>query len=234
MLIPFYNEEETVGDAVERLLKTELPVPIEVILIDDGSTDNGAEAIARFADGGRVKLLVQPTNKGKGAAIRRGLEAATGDLVTILDADMEYNPSDYQQLLVPILDGEADVVFGSRTFTSNTSYSFWYVLGNKFIAFFCSFLFNTWLSDVETCLKIAPRDVWREMRLRSNGFGIEAEATAKLLRMGHQIFEVPISYNARTREEGKKLGWSDGIAAILILIGVRLKRSPRRSSQFRK
>lgn len=222
VLLPFYNERETVEDAVERLLKTQLPVPVEVILIDDGSTDGSANALARFVEEGRATLLVQSANKGKGAAIRRGLESATGEVVTVLDADLEYDPSDYKALLLPLLDGEAEVVYGSRSFTSNTAFSFWYVLGNKFLAFVCSFLYNTWLSDVETCLKMAPLDVWRGMHLRSDGFGIEAEFTAKALRAGHKIFEVPVSYRARTRAEGKKLHWIDGIIALGILLGVRL------------
>ena len=226
VLLPFYNERDTVADAVERLLKTQLPVPLEVILIDDDSTDGSAESLARFVDEGRATLVRQPVNKGKGAAIRRGLGLASGQMVTVLDADLEYDPSDYKDLLLPLLDGEAEVVYGSRSFTSNTAFSFWYVLGNRFLAFACSFLYNTWLSDIETCLKMAPIDVWKGMPLRSNGFGIEAEFTAKVLRSGRKIYEVPISYSARTREEGKKLHWTDGIVALGILLAVRLM--PRR------
>lgn len=233
VLLPFYNERDTVSDAVERLLKTELPVPVEVILIDDGSTDGSADALTRFVGEGRATLVTQPVNRGKGAAIRRGLESATGQMVTVLDADLEYDPADYKNLLLPLLDGEAEVVYGSRSFTSNTAFSFWYVLGNRFLAFVCSFLYNTWLSDVETCLKMAPLDVWRGAHLRSNGFGIEAEFTAKVLRSGRKIYEVPISYRARTREEGKKLHWTDGLVALGILLAVRLMPRSRFSRSRR-
>jgi dolichol-phosphate hexosyltransferase len=222
VLMPVYNEADTVRPALERLLKVSLPVPVEVLVIDDGSTDDSAEAIADLIKSGDVRLERHERNRGKGAAIRTGIERATGDLLTVLDADMEYNPADYHDLLVPILDGEAEVVYGTRSFGAHTAFSFWYVLGNRFVSFWASFLFNTWLTDIETCFKLASTDLWRSLALRSNGFNIEAEATGKFLKTGTRIFEVPITYKARSREAGKKLRWTDGVEALWTLLKVRV------------
>jgi glycosyltransferase involved in cell wall biosynthesis len=220
--MPVYNEVATLRAALLRLLKTELPVSLEVIVVDDGSTDGSGDSISDITEGrDDVTIVRNPSNLGKGAAFRAGLDRANGTYVTILDADMEYDPSDYVAVLRPILDGDATVVFGTRTFGSHTAYSFWYVIGNRFISLWASFLFDTWLSDIETCFKVAPTATWREINLRSLGFGLEAEATGKLLRK-HRIYEVPITYCARSREEGKKLNWTDGVAALWILLRVRL------------
>lgn len=229
MIIPLYNEASTVRPTVERLLKVPLCVALEIIVVDDGSTDGGPLTMSDLADRGDIKLVHHDSNRGKGAAIRTGLGAASGDLVTILDADSEYDPSDYNALVAPVVQGQAVVVYGTRSFGSHTAYSFWYVLGNKFLSLWASFLFNTWLSDVETCFKLAPTDVWRSLELRSSGFGIEAEATAKFLKAGHRIYEVPIKYTARRREEGKKLQWTDGVKALLILTRIRLTGYRRRT-----
>lgn len=222
VIVPFYNEGATLREGLDRLLKADIVLPVEVIAVDDGSTDRGAETIASLVDAGRVRLLRHEHNRGKGSAVRAGLEAASGDLVTIFDADLEYDPSDFRQLLSPLVSGEATVAYGTRSFGSHTAYSFWYVIGNRFLALWASFLFDTWLSDIETCFKCAPRDVWRSLGLTSNGFGVEAESTAKFLHAGHRIYEVPIGYRARTREEGKKLRWTDGFEAVWILLRVRL------------
>jgi dolichol-phosphate hexosyltransferase len=222
VLMPIYNEAATVRSAVDRFLKTELPVPAELLLVDDGSTDGSREAVADLIDSGRVRYVAHERNQGKGAAIRTGVAVAEGTLLTILDADMEYDPADYRSLLVPILEDEAKVAYGTRSFGAHTAFSFWYVLGNRFVSFWASFLFNTWLTDIETCFKLAETSIWRSLNLRSTGFEIEAEVTGKFLKAGHRIFEVPITYKARGREEGKKLRWTDGVMALWTLLKVRI------------
>lgn len=222
LAVPVYNERTTLRPAIERILKTEFPVELEVIVVDDGSTDGSLDEIADLASSGAVKVFRHPVNRGKGVAIATALAHASHDLFAVLDADLEYDPRDYVALLEPVLAGEAEIVFGTRTFGAHTAYSFWYVIGNRVISLWASFLFNAWLSDVETCFKLAPTSVWRSMTLTSRGFGIEAEVTARLLKAKHRIYEVPISYRARTRTEGKKLQWTDGLLALLILMRVRL------------
>jgi glycosyltransferase involved in cell wall biosynthesis len=223
IVMPVYNERDTLRTALDRLLAVTMPVPTEVLVVDDGSTDGCTDTIADLVESGAVKLLVQSPNQGKGAALRRGIAEAEGDLLTILDADLEYDPADFPALLQPILDGDATVVYGARSYGGHAAYSFWFVLGNKMLALWASFLFDAWLTDIETCLKVAPTSHWRKVDLRSNGFGIEAELTGKLLAMKERIFEVPISYRARGREEGKKIQWTDGVAALWILLRIRLR-----------
>jgi glycosyltransferase involved in cell wall biosynthesis len=222
IVMPVYNERATLRAAVERVVKTPLPIPSELLVVDDGSTDGGLETISDLAEPDRVRLVRRRHNRGKGAAIRTGIQAAGGDLLTIFDADLEYDPADVERLLRPILAGEAAVTFGTRAFGSHTAYSFWYVVGNKAVNLWASFLFDSWLSDVYTCLKMAPTDLWRTLNLRSDGFGIEAEVTAKLLRRGERVFEVPISYRARGRQEGKKIRAADGFRGMGVLLRVRL------------
>jgi dolichol-phosphate hexosyltransferase len=222
IVVPVFNEVRTLRMAIDRLLATELPVAKQVIVVDDGSTDGSVETICDLVQTGEVELLTHPTNRGKGAAVRTAIDVATGDILTILDADMEYSPRDYVALLAPILDGDARVVYGTRTYQGHTAYSFWYVLGNRAVNIWASFLFNSWLSDVETCFKVANTELWRRAQIRSDGFGLEPEVTGKFLKAGERIYEVPINYAARTREQGKKLRWVDGVAALLILLRVRL------------
>ncbi len=223
VVVPVYNERATIRDSIERLRKTELPLPVEVIVVDDGSTDDTADAIAELVADGTVRLLRHARNRGKGAAIRTGLREATGDVLTIMDADLEYDPADYGLLLEPIMGGDARVSYGTRSFGAHTAFSFWYVIGNRALALWASFLFDTWLSDVETCFKMAETGLWRSLAITSDGFGIEAEVTGKFLKSGHRIYEVPIRYRARSREEGKKLRWTDGLEALWILLRVRLR-----------
>lgn len=222
--MPVFNEDATLRPALERLLKTELPVDLEVVVVDDGSTDGSIASISDFISSEVVRVVQHRRNYGKGMAVRSGLARATGDIATILDADMEYDPADYPAVLHPILEREADVVYGTRSFGSHTAYSFWYVLGNKALAFWASFLYNAWLSDIETCYKVAPLQLWRSLDIRSRGFGMEAEVTGKFLKRGVRIFEVPITYKARRREEGKKLRWTDGVVALWILLRIRFGR----------
>jgi dolichol-phosphate hexosyltransferase len=222
IVMPVYNERATLRPAVERLLKTELPLPVELVVVDDGSIDGSLETVADLADPGRVRLIRHLRNRGKGGAIRTGIETARGDVLTVLDADLEYDPADLAGLLGPILEDEARVVYGTRAFGAHTAFSFWYVIGNKLVNVWASFLFDTWLSDVYTCLKMAPTELWRAADLRAAGFGIEAETTGKFLSRGERIYEVPVSYRARSREEGKKIRPADGLRALWILLRIRM------------
>lgn len=222
IVMPVYNERATLRPAVERLLKTELPIPVELIVVDDGSVDGSLETVGDLAEPGRVRLIRHVRNRGKGGAIRTGIETARGDVLTILDADLEYDPADLTGLLAPILEDEARVVYGTRAFGAHTAYSFWYVVGNKLVNVWASFLFDTWLSDVYTCLKMAPTELWRAVDLRAAGFGIEAETTGKFLSRGERIYEVPVTYRARSREEGKKIRPADGLRALWILFRIRM------------
>lgn len=219
--MPFYNEAATLRAALERLLKTDLPIPFEAVLVDDGSTDGGLDTVVELIEDERVKVVRKARNEGKGSALRAGLEVAEGSLVGVLDADLEYDPSDLRRLVQVILAGDATVVFGTRAFGPHAAASFWFVLGNKVTTLWASLLFNTWLSDIHTCLKIAPRPLWCSLGLRCDGFDVDPEATARFLKAGQAIYEVPISYRARKRLDGKKLRWTDGLRTIATLTRVR-------------
>ncbi|HZA27592.1 MAG TPA: glycosyltransferase family 2 protein [Actinomycetota bacterium] len=222
VVMPVHNERATLREAVGRFQKTKLPLPAELVVVDDGSTDGSLYAVADLAEPDRVRLIRRPGNRGKGAAIRAGIEAARGDVLTILDADLEYDPADMGRLLEPILTGDATVTYGTRAFGSHTAFSFWYVVGNRIVNLWASMLFDAWLSDVYTCLKMAPTEIWRTLDLRSNDFRIEAEVTAKLLARGERIYEVPIGYRARSRQEGKKIRGADGLRALWVLLRIRV------------
>ncbi|MDQ1711409.1 MAG: dolichol-phosphate hexosyltransferase [Frankiaceae bacterium] len=220
VLMPVFNEATTVADAVKRVLDVEYPCEMELVLVDDGSTDGTRDVLAGLSDP-RLSIWYHPRNGGKGAAIRTAAHHATGDYLVICDADLEYAPEQIPSLLRPILDGDAEVVYGSRTFGSHTAFSFWYVMGNKAVTFAANLLYDSWISDLETCYKVMPLALYRELDVRATGFGMEAELTAKLLRRGVRPYEVPIDYTARSREEGKKLTWRDGVEALWILTRIR-------------
>jgi glycosyltransferase involved in cell wall biosynthesis len=223
ILMPVFNEAATVTPAVERVLAVDYPCDIELVVIDDGSRDDTAVLLDKLDDP-RVVRRNHRVNRGKGAAVRTGVETATGDYLIICDADLEYAPEEIPSLLRPVLAGEAEVVFGTRTFGSHSSYSFWYVMGNKGVTTAANVLYNSYISDLETCFKLLPLPLYRVLDIREPGFGMEAEVTAKLLRRGIRPFEVPISYRARGREAGKKITWRDGVEALWILARLRVGR----------
>jgi glycosyltransferase involved in cell wall biosynthesis len=217
ILMPVYNELATLESAVKRVLDVDFPVEIELVIVDDGSTDGTRNLYPQWADDSRVLIHLKTTNGGKGSAIRKGAELATGDYVIMCDADLEYAPEEIPSLLEPILHDEATVVYGTRTFGSHNAFSYLYVLGNRAVTTAANVLFNVYISDLETCFKLLPLDLYRRLDVRSAGFGMEAEITGKILRMGLRPYEVPISYKARSREAGKKLTWKDGVEALWIL-----------------
>ena len=220
VLIPVYNEERT----LERLLDAveERPEVSELVIVDDGSTDATPDILRARDFKGKAQVIRHDRNRGKGAALRTAIAAATGDVALVQDADLEYDPAEFPLLLAPIERGRAEVVYGSRSFAAHSAYSFWFVIGNKLVTLWTNVLFNSYLSDMETCYKLMPLSVWRSLDLQSDGFDIEPEITAKLLKSGHRIYEVPISYAARGRVEGKKLTWRDGVMALWTLARIRV------------
>jgi glycosyltransferase involved in cell wall biosynthesis len=215
VLMPALNEDRTVGKVIDAVLAS--PVDLEIILVDDGSTDRTWEIMQSKTDGQRVHAVRHDVNRGKGGAIRTALEHARGEMVIIQDCDLEYDPRDYPRLLEPILAKEATVVYGTRAFSSHTAFSFWYVMGNRLVTLATNVLYNCYISDMETGYKLMPREVALSLGLEARGFELEPEITAKLLRRGERIYEVPIEYHARSREEGKKLTAMDGARALLTL-----------------
>jgi glycosyltransferase involved in cell wall biosynthesis len=223
ILMPVYNEEERIADALKQALAVDYPCDIEMVVVDDGSRDGTAEVLGAVDDP-RLRVITHQRNSGKGAAIRTAVANAEGEYMVILDADLEYDPQDIPKLLDPVLDGRAKVVYGNRTFGSHSAYSFWYVMGNKAVTTAANVLYNSYIGDLETCFKLMPVELYRSLNVRSRGFGMEAEVTAKLLRRRLRPYEVPISYTARTRDEGKKITWRDGVEALWILGRERVRR----------
>ena len=223
ILMPVFNERATVEAAIADALGAELPVGSrQLVVIDDGSTDGTRELLAGRDWGENVTVLHHDRNQGKGAALRTGLAAATGELAAVLDADLEYEAASLADVLQPIVDGRANVVFGTRAWTSHSAYSFWYVMGNKVVTLATNVLYNSWISDVMTCHKAMRTDLFRSLRLRERGFAIEPEIAARVLRSGERIYEVPVSYQARSREEGKKLTSLDGLRVLRTLLRCRV------------
>jgi glycosyltransferase involved in cell wall biosynthesis len=223
ILMPVFNEENRLADAVKQALDVSYPCEIELVVVDDGSTDRTGEILAAMDDA-RMRVILHERNQGKGAAIMTAADAAEGDYLVILDADLEYSPEDIPRLLLPVLEGRTTVVYGNRTFGSHSSFSYWYVMGNKAVTTAANVLFNCYLGDLETCFKLMPVELYRSLRIKSRGFGMEAEVTGKLLRNRYRPYEVPISYHARSREEGKKITWRDGVEALWILLRERVRR----------
>jgi glycosyltransferase involved in cell wall biosynthesis len=226
ILMPVYNERERVERAVQEVLDTVLPMEFELIVIDDGSTDGTREllreAIERQPDERRVRLVEHDSNRGKGAAVRTGLTHARGELTCVFDADLEYDPEDLARLIGPLLDGSVNACFGVRAFDGYTSHSFVFVLGNKGVTFICNALFNVYLRDIMTCHKMMRTELFRSLDLRSSGFTIEPEIAARLIQRRERIYELPVSYRARTDAEGKKLTARDGFRVVGMLLRCRL------------
>jgi dolichol-phosphate hexosyltransferase len=221
ILMPVYNELERVEQAIGQVLATELPDEFELIIVDDGSSDGTREILRNGDWGGRVRLYEHAQNQGKGAAIQTALQHAQGEFAAIFDADLEYDPADLALLMPPLIDGRANASFGVRAFDGYTSHSFLFVLGNKGVTLACNILFNVYLHDIMTCHKMIRTDVFRSLPLRSAGFAIEPEITARLVQKGERIFEVPVHYLARSNEEGKKLTATDGFRVIGTLLRCR-------------
>lgn len=235
ILMPVFNEKRTVRDALRQVLSVDLQGTVkEIVVIDDASTD-GTREILRELEASweaqrwelprvgleRMVFVYHEHNRGKGAALRTGLEHATGDFTVIQDADLEYDPEDLLRLLQPILKGKARVVYGSRFTGERRNMLFWHWVGNRFLTLVTNILYNTTLSDMETCYKMIPTDLFRSLDLRSDRFTVEPEITAKILKRGIRIYEVPISYAGREYHEGKKISWKDGLPALWTLVKYR-------------
>jgi glycosyltransferase involved in cell wall biosynthesis len=214
--MPVYNERTTIDEIIDRVLQ--VPMRIELIVVDDCSSDGTREHLVNLQRERGFTLLLQERNQGKGAALRRGFSAVTGDIVVIQDADLEYSPEEFPMLAELIVEGRADVVYGSRFLGRHRVFLFTHYLGNRVLTLLTNVLYNTMLTDMETCYKVMRREVLHGMNLQSNGFGIEPEMTAKIFKRGFRVYEVPITYDGRSYEEGKKIGWKDGVVALWVLL----------------
>jgi glycosyltransferase involved in cell wall biosynthesis len=219
VVMPVYNEIGTVEEMIRRVLA--VPLRTQLIVVDDASTDGTRDLLTRLQKDLGFTLLLQPQNQGKGSALRRGFEAVQGDLVVIQDADLEYSPEEFPQLIELICQGRADVVYGSRFLGRHRVFLFTHYAGNRLLTLITNVLYNTMLSDMETCYKVMRAEVLRSMRLDSKGFGIEPELTAKIFKRGFRVYEVPITYDGRGYEEGKKITWRDGVVALWVLLKYR-------------
>jgi glycosyltransferase involved in cell wall biosynthesis len=219
VVMPVYNERATIDEIIRRVLA--VPIRIELIVIDDGSTDGTREILPQLAATLPFKLVLQPANGGKGAALRRGFREVTGDLVVIQDADLEYSPEELPELIELICQGRADVVYGSRFLGRHRVFLFTHYAGNRFLTLVTNVLYNTMLTDMETCYKVMRTQVLRSMTLKSDGFGIEPELTAKIFKRRYRVYEIPITYDGRGYEEGKKITWRDGFVALWVLLKYR-------------
>lgn len=223
MIIPVYNEIGTIAEILDQVRASETPGQKQIIVVDDYSTDGTREYLLdeekRSSD---LRVLLHHENQGKGAAVRSGLDLVGGDVVIIQDADLEYDPRDYLNLLRPIVEGRAKVVYGSRFLGEHKAMYFWHAVGNRLLTLTTNLLFNTTLTDMETCYKAFTGDIAHSLRLRSNRWGFDPEITAKILKQGNRIYEVPIAYNGREFWEGKKISWHDGVTVLLTLLRYRI------------
>ena len=223
VITPVYNERATVAEVIRRMRAVELPVLLQIIVVDDGSNDGSDKVLGALEDS-TVHVIRHGQNRGKGAAVRTGLSEARGDLVLIQDADLEYDPRDWPKLLEPILLGKARVVYGSRFTGERKNMLPLHWLGNRLLSLVTNVLYSSTLSDMETCYKLFDAEVLEGLTIESNRFDFEPEITAKVLRRGHRIYEVPISYAGREPHEGKKITWRDGISALRALIKFRFTK----------
>jgi glycosyltransferase involved in cell wall biosynthesis len=221
VVMPVYNERDTIEEIIRRVLA--VPMRIELIVVDDGSKDGTRDILAALQRELGFRLFLQERNQGKGAALRRGFENVTGDLVIIQDADLEYSPEEYPDLVELICQGRADVVYGSRFLGRHRVFMFSHYLGNRVLTLLTNIMYNTMLTDMETCYKVMRSEVVRGMALQSNGFGIEPEMTAKIFKRGYRVYEIPISYDGRGYEAGKKISWRDGVVALWVLLKYRFR-----------
>ena len=224
VLVPVYNERSTIGEVIRRIRSVDVPLEVEIVVVNDGSSDGTDKVLATLEDS-TVRVFNHSQNQGKGAALRTGLEAATGDLIIIQDADLEYDPEDWIKLLDPIMKNKAFVVYGSRFTGERKNMLLLHWIGNRFLSLVTNVLYATTLSDMETCYKCFDRRVIEPVHIVSNRFDFEPEITAKVLRQGFRIYEVPISYAGREFDEGKKITWKDGFAALTALIKFRFTKS---------
>lgn len=224
IVVPVYNEEATIGEILDRVRAVDLGPALarELIVVDDCSTDGTAGVLANEASHADTMVIRHGRNRGKGAAVRTGLAAARGDILLIQDADLEYDPRDYPTLLRPILEGRTRVVYGSRFLGEHKAMYFWHSVGNKSLTLLTNILFDTTLTDMETCYKVFTKEVIESIRLRSDRWGFDPELSAKILKRGHRIYEVPIAYNGREFWEGKKISWRDGLTVLATLLRYRL------------
>jgi glycosyltransferase involved in cell wall biosynthesis len=220
VVIPVYNEKDTILKVLDRIRQVELPK--EMIVVDDHSTDGTREILQSLPSSDDLKIIFQPRNQGKGAALKAGFAAVSGDIIVIQDADLEYDPAEYPNLIHPIVSDKADVVFGSRFLGGpHRVLFFWHSVGNHFLTTLSNMLTDLNLTDMETCYKVFRTDILKSIRLREKRFGFEPEFTAKVSKARYRIYEVPISYSGRDYSEGKKIGWKDGIAALFFILKYR-------------